>query len=133
VGVRNGYKAIAEGSLGGFGCMERAKLAEEIIRERLRPVQDDIIDWRFDIYGVSTMYGNAAYAPAELNELRYRVAAHCRTRNTARLVCNETGMTYFDRPAGVAAPKAEIIEALTVVGVRVDRDAAHIRTEIVTA
>ncbi|HKR87446.1 MAG TPA: acyclic terpene utilization AtuA family protein [Phenylobacterium sp.] len=133
VGVRNGYKALAEGSLGGFGCVDRAKLVEEIVRERLRPLEGEILDLRFDIYGVSTMYGNAANVPPELNELRYRVAAHCRTRDAARVVCNETGMVYFDRPAGVAGPKAEIIEALTVVGVPVDRSAVSVQTEVVTA
>ena len=133
VGVRNGYKAVAEGSIGGFGCIDRAKLAEEIIRERVKSVQDDIIDMRFDIFGISTMYGNLANAPTELNELRYRVTAHCRTRDAAKVVCNETGMVYFDRPAGVAGPRAEIIEALTVVGVPVDRSAVSIQTEVVTA
>ena len=133
VGVRNGYKAVSEGSLGGAGCMERAKLVEDIVRERLKPYFGDIIDMKFEIYGISTMYGNLANAPAELNELRYRVAARCRTRAVAKEVCEETGMVYFDRPAGVAGPRSQIIEAFNVIGVPVDRSAVNIETEVVTA
>ena len=132
VGVRNGFKAISEGSLGGAGCLDRAKLTEDIIFERLKPLQDEILDIKFEIYGISTMYGNLANAPTNLNELRYRVAAHCRTREAAKEICNEVGMIYFDRPAGVAGPKSQIIDAYNVVGVPVERSAVTIETEIVT-
>ena len=133
VGVRNGFKAISEGSLGGAGCMGRAKLVEDIVRERLKPYADDIMDMKFEIYGISSLYGNIANAPGELNELRYRVAARTKTRAAAKEVCEETGMVYFDRPAGVAGPHSRIIEAFNVIGVPVDRDAVTIETEVVTA
>jgi len=132
VGVRNGFKAVSEISLGGTGCMDRARLAEDIIRERLRAYGGDIDELRMEIYGISTMYGNLANAPAELNELRMRVAARCRTRAAAKEVCEETGMVYFDRPAGVAAPRSQIIEAFNVIGVPVDRSAVTVETELVT-
>ena len=132
VGVRNGFKAVSEGSVGGWGCMERAKLIEDIVRERIKPLGDDIVDWKFEIYGITTMYGNAANAPADLNELRYRAVARCRTKYAAREFCNEVGMVYFDRPAGVAGPKSYIVDAFNVIGVPVDRDAVSIETEVVT-
>lgn len=132
VGVRNGYKAISEGSLGGTGCLDRARLVEEIIRERLEPFKDDILDMKFQIYGISSMYGHLTNAPTDLNELRYRVAAHCRTRHVAKEFCNEVGMIYFDRPAGVAGPRSQIVEAYNVIGVPVERAAVTIETEVVT-
>lgn len=132
VGVRNGFKAVSEISLGGGGCMERAKLAEDIIRERLKPYAADIVDMKVEIHGISTMYGNIANAPKELNELRMRVAARCNTRAAAKEVCEETGMVYFDRPAGVAGPRSQIIEAFNVIGVPVERSAVSIETEVVT-
>src|SRR5260221_1727380 len=132
IGVHHGYKAIGEASLGGAGCLDRAKLAADIIRERLTSYKDDIIDMKFEIFGISTMYGNLSNAPNDLNELRYRVAAHCRTRQVAKEVCNEVGMVYFDRPAGVAGPRSQIIDAFTVIGVPVERDAVTIETEVVT-
>ncbi len=133
VGVRDGFKAVAEGSVGGAGCIERAQLIEAIVRERLKPFRDDILDFRFDIHGISTLFGPLSDRPPELNEVRYRAAAHCRTREAARAVCIETGMVYFDRPAGVGGPRAEIVEALTVVGVPVERSAVSIETEVVVA
>jgi hypothetical protein len=132
VGVRDGFKALAEGSMGGGGCLDRAQLAEDLIRERLKPWKDDILSLRFDIHGISTLFGKLQDPPPALNEVRFRVAAHCRTRDAARAVCFETGMVYFDRPAGVGGPQASVVEALTVIGVPVERSAVTIRNEVVT-
>ena len=132
VGVRNGFKAISEGSLGGSGCLDRAKLVEDIIRERIKPHRHDILDMKFEIYGISTLYGNLTHVSTGLNELRYRVAAHCRTRQVAREFCNEVGMVYFDRPAGIAGPRSQIIEAYNIIGVPVERSAVTVETEVIT-
>ncbi|HKY82952.1 MAG TPA: hypothetical protein VJM09_15950, partial [Sphingobium sp.] len=128
----DGFKAVGEGSLGGAGCVERAKLAEDLIRERLKPVWNDILAFRFDIFGISSLFGNISDGVPELNEVRFRVAAHCRNREAARAVCIASGMVYFDRPAGVGGPRSEIVEALRVYGVPVDRSAVTIETEVVT-
>jgi hypothetical protein len=131
VGVRRGWKAISEISIGGPGCFERTRLAEQLIRERLKSYCDEIVDMRFDVHGISALFGKLRKAPPELNEIRLRVAAHCKSRAAARTVCDEAGMVYFDRPAGVGGPQARIVEALGVYGVPLEREAASIACEVV--
>ena len=79
VGLDLGWKVVAEVSLGGRGCVERAEIAAEITRRRLEPVWDRISDSRSDIHGYNALFGNQLRGgyPADV---RLRVAFRCDTR-----------------------------------------------------
>ncbi|HPB67114.1 MAG TPA: DUF1446 domain-containing protein, partial [Spirochaetales bacterium] len=107
--VSIGYKDcfIGEGeiSYGGPNCVERARLAREIVRRRLelRAVPTD--ELRMDIVGVDSLYRNdAAPLPSSPSEARLRVAARTKTREAAAAIANEVETLYTNGPAA-AAPR----------------------------
>ena len=77
VGYRDGYIGEGEISYGGHNCTRRAQLAETVLRHRFAMLGLALREVRFDLLGVSSLYGPAAgvFAPAQLAEVRLRVAA----------------------------------------------------------
>lgn len=132
IGVRMGWKAVAEFSVGGPGCIDRARLAETILRDRLAELVPGVQKLRIDFMGLTALFGRGDL-PQGIEEIRVRVAALCDTRAAAVEVCEETGLLYFDRPQGIGGPKASVDEAYQTLKVPVSREAVVTQTQIVTA
>ena len=76
---------IGEGqmSYGGPGALERARLALEIVRERLAMTGVAATELRFDLIGVDALYGDATPAVrGEPAEVRVRVAGRGERRGS---------------------------------------------------
>lgn len=99
VGLDFGWKITAEISYGGPGCVERARLAAEICRRRLAPIESEILEWRSDVVGLDALYGDSmpsGYPP----EVRMRVAARTTTKEAAQKVLSEADYLPISGPAG---------------------------------
>lgn len=84
-----GWKASCEMSFGGSGCVDRAKLAADIVRRRVEEIGQDVVDMRTDLIGYDSLFGDAVAHTCEPNEVRLRIAARCRSEEAGRAVLQE--------------------------------------------
>jgi hypothetical protein len=117
-GYRSGFVGEAEISYAGARALERARLAGEIVRERLR---DDIPDLRVDLIGLDSSHrGNFGHTGTPY-EVRLRVAARTRTRELAERVGDEVEALWTNGPAGGGGARRYAQERIGVVSLLLDR------------
>lgn len=74
----------------GPGCLEKARLAQTILRERLRMADLQAEDLRIDFIGVNAVHGAASAAlREEPAEVAVRIAARCASRAQAEKIGRE--------------------------------------------
>lgn len=94
VGLDLGWRAGAELSFGGPGCLERAAYARELLAARCAAFSDGIVDSRADLIGADSLFGQqvaAGYPP----EVRLRFAARCPDEEVARAYAFEARHLSF--------------------------------------
>ena len=122
--VSVGYKAfyLGEGeiSYAGSAALERAKLAGETIKKRLKSQFEEI---QLDYIGLGSTFGNQLLNEAEapIAEVRLRVAAKAKTQAEAALVGEEVEALYTNGPAGGCGIRKYVNEVMGIVSVLVDR------------
>jgi hypothetical protein len=131
VGVDQGWKATAEMSYGGPGCVERARRAEEIVRRRLDRFAGLVDDLRFDLQGFDSLFGDRLRG-GHPTEVRLRMAARTRDLDAARAAVHEMELLYFG-PAGGGGATGGIVPALAVTPAYVPRELVPLDVEVVTA
>ena len=118
VGYRAGFVGEGEISYAGARAVERARLAGEIVRERLR---DDVPDLRIDLIGIDSAHHSDfghAHAPYEV---RLRIAARAATRELAERVGAEVEALWINGPAGGGGVRRYAQERIGVVSLLLDR------------
>lgn len=112
---------IGEGqiSYGGPGALARARLALDIVRERLALTGVETSELRFDLIGVNALYGETlAAGHAEPYEVRVRVAGRAANAREAARIGNEVETLYTNGPAGgggVTKATREVIAVQSVL------------------
>ncbi|MDN7880418.1 acyclic terpene utilization AtuA family protein [Burkholderia aenigmatica] len=117
---------IGEGqiSYGGPGALERARLALEIVRERLLLTGVAATELRFDLIGVDALYGDATAAVrGEPAEVRVRVAGRTASAAEAARIGNEVETLYTNGPAGGGGAFKSTREVIAVQSVLLPRAA----------
>ncbi|MEK7890995.1 acyclic terpene utilization AtuA family protein [Burkholderia contaminans] len=117
---------IGEGqiSYGGPGALERARLAREIVRERLAMTGVAATELRFDLIGVDSLYGDATPAArGEPAEVRVRVAGRAASAAEAARIGNEVETLYTNGPAGGGGAFKSTREVIAVQSVLLPRAA----------
>ncbi|OZI34004.1 ABC transporter substrate-binding protein [Bordetella genomosp. 10] len=88
MGCTEGYIGEDMFFFAGPGCLEKARLAETILRERLSDLQCE--DLRIDFLGLNAVHGAASAPPAcAPAEIALRIAARCATRAQAERIGRE--------------------------------------------
>jgi Acyclic terpene utilisation family protein AtuA len=118
VGYRAGFVGEGEISYAGAKALERARLAGEIVRERLR---EDIADLRVDLIGVDSAHRTDFGYPHAPYEARLRVAARTRTRELAELVGAEVEALWINGPAAGGGVRRYAQERIGVVSLLLER------------
>lgn len=122
--VSVGYKAFWQGegeiSYAGPTAYERAKLAGETVKKRLKSQFDEI---QVDYIGVNSTFGSRWLSEVEapISEVRLRVAAKAKTQADAALVGEEVEALYTNGPAGGGGVRKYVNEVIGIVSVLVDR------------
>lgn len=101
VGYRDGFMGEGQISYAGPGALARARLAGEIVRERLALIGARTDELRIDLIGVDSLHGVVSPATAgEPYEVRLRVVARTQSADEAARIGNEVETLYTNGPAG---------------------------------
>ena len=116
-----GYKAfyLGEGeiSYAGSSAYERAKLAAEIIAQRLKHEFDDL---RIDLIGIQSLHQSSFDHHQKPYEVRVRVAAASSCIQKAALIGEEVEALYTNGPAGGGGARKYVNEVIGVVSALID-------------
>jgi hypothetical protein len=127
---------IGEGqiSYGGPGAVARAKLALEIVRERLETTGVATRELRFDLIGIDSLYGAAlGEHNAQPYEVRVRVAGRTDSMEQAVRIGNEVETLYTNGPAGGGGVTKTAREVIAVQSVLLPRELVRPSFEMVEA
>ena len=121
VGYKDCFIGEGEISYGGMNCMNRAKLAADIVEKRLKLVGVEMEEFRIDYIGYNSLYKSEIsdqYAPDVFPEIRLRVSG----RANATLIANEVEALYTNGPAGGAGATKKVSEIVSICSIFVPRD-----------
>jgi hypothetical protein len=130
----DGYIGEGQISYGGPGAVARARLALDIVRERLAMTGVETSELRFDLIGVNSLYGDALSAThEEPYEVRVRVAGRASNANQAVRIGNEVETLYTNGPAGGGGVSKATREVIAVQSVLLPREHVNPVFEFVEA
>lgn len=118
VGYLAGY--VGEGEIGyaGTNAEARARLAGQIIGERLSGRFQEL---RIDLIGCTSLHGRTFDTGARPYEVRLRVAGRARSRDEAAIIGDEVEALYTNGPAGGGGARKYVNEQIGSVSTLVDR------------
>jgi hypothetical protein len=119
VGYLAGYVGEGEISYGGANAMDRARLAGEIIRQRLGK---EFPEMRIDLIGSTSLHGRSFDSRERPYEIRLRVAARAPTPERAMLVGEEVEALYTNGPAGGGGTRKYVQEQIGIVSTLIERE-----------
>ena len=99
VGYVDSYVGEGQISYAGPNAVARARLALEIVRERLTLTGVDITESRFDMIGVDSLHGEARTRNGDPYEVRIRVVGRTDSLAEARRIGDEVETLYTNGPA----------------------------------
>ena len=126
VGYRAGFVGEGEISYAGASAVERARLAGDIVRERLR---DDVTDLRCDLIGMDSAH-RTDFSHSPPYEVRLRVAARTATRELAERVGAEVEALWINGPAGGGGVRRTAQERIGVVSLLLERSRVQPRVTL---
>lgn len=118
VGYRAGFVGEGEISYAGDKALERARLAGEIIRERIKDFTQEI---RVDYIGWDSVHRKNFRPDYEPFEVRLRVAAKTDSMEKASWVGEEVEALYTNGPAGGGGVRKYAQEQVGIVSVLIPR------------
>jgi hypothetical protein len=119
VGVSEGYIGEGQISYGGTNALARAKLARDIISERLKIVDAKYDELRFDFVGYDAIRRNGP--KTEPCDVRLRVAARTKLKRDAVLIGNEVEALYTSGPAGGGGASKSVRQIIAMFSTMVPR------------
>lgn len=122
VGYKDCFIGDGEISYGGPGCVERAKLAGEIVKERLRLRNISFDEMKIDLIGVNSVYWNTDRHCAVPEEVRLRVSARTKDRITAARIGEEVEALYTNGPAGGCGATKGVRDIISVASMLINRN-----------
>ncbi|MEX3786277.1 acyclic terpene utilization AtuA family protein [Paraburkholderia sp. BR14374] len=121
----DGYIGEGQISYGGPGALARARLALDIVRERLALTGVETRELRFDLIGVNALHGDTVAAGhGEPYEARARVAGRTASLAEAVRIGNEVETLYTNGPAGGGGVTKAAREVVAVQSVLLPREHA---------
>ncbi len=127
VGYLDGWIGEGQISYGGPGALARARLAREVVLERLRLTGVIVEDLRAELIGVDALHGSelGSRAMAEPWEVRLRIAVRCVERSEAVRVGNEVETLYTNGPYGGGGATKAVRQVVAVASLFVPREAVN--------
>lgn len=126
VGYTNGFFGEGEISYGGSNCVDRAKLAIDIVKKRMEILDLELEDIRYDLIGVNSITPSQNSKTNSINEVRLRVAGRTQKREDAKKIGNEVETLYTNGPAGGGGAAKRVMDIISVASILIPK------TDIVT-
>ena len=124
VGIKEGWIGEAEITYAGLGCLNRARLAEQVVRERLRIGGVQLEELRVDYIGVNSLHGAASLPMLhEPYEVRLRFAGRATQQRDAANLAGEVEPLVGKGPAMSSLPRTAVREVLAIYSVLIPREA----------
>ena len=119
---------------GGSSCLERARIAAEMVKERLEIMNIETEETRFDFIGFNSLYKDKisrhiCCGEPKLPEVRLRVAARMKDYATAVKFSDEFDSMYGSGPFGCGGVTMKIEEIINVCSVFIDRSDINTKVE----
>lgn len=131
IGFRDGFLGEGQISYAGPNAAERARLAAEIVTQRLDKVHHiKPLEMRVDYIGESSAFRGATEPEYRPVDVRLRVAAKTRTREEAELVGREVQTLYTNGPAGGGGARKHVEEIIGVVSTLMDRQEIRAQVQV---
>ncbi len=121
VGYFDGYIGEGQISYGGINAVARARLAGDVVRERLAMRGFHYDDLRVELIGLESLHGADGARP-EPYEVRLRVAGRTADRRAAEAVGQDLDTLLTNGPAGGAGADRQVREIYSVQSVLLPRD-----------
>ena len=126
VGYRDGFIGEGHISYAGRSAAERARLAGEIVRERLTMTDITLREWRMDLIGVDSLGTSPIDSNTAPREARLRIAARTADLRSAERVGAEVEALYTNGPFGGGGVWRNAREIVAIASVLIDRtDVRH--------
>ena len=121
VGYQDGFIGEAQISYAGPGALSRARLAKDILEERLS--QSALQELRFDFIGVNSIHGDRlSLMLCEPCEVRLRVAGRADSLKHVSIVPREVEALYTNGPAGGGGVSISTKETIAMLSTLVPRE-----------
>ncbi len=134
VGVDGGFAAVGAISYAGPGCVRRARLAAEVIRERWAQVyRRDPARLNFSLIGMTSSTPWQGLDPidaVEPPETRLRVALQSMDRDQAVDLVREVEALYTNGPAGGGGVEVSVRETVNIVSTLIPRELVEAKVEV---
>lgn len=127
LGYKDCYIGEGEISYSGPGCLERARLAAEIVEKRLELTNVKYDELRIDYIGVNAIYKNSDIKYNTPQEVRLRVAARTKRKHDAEQIGNEVETLYTNGPAGGGGATKSVSEIVSVASILINRNDAEVK------
>lgn len=122
IGYIDSYIGEGQMSYAGPGARQRAELALDIVRERLKLCGVNLQEARYELIGVDALHGIELSSRHASYETRIRAVGRTESLADAVLVGNEVETLYTNGPAGGAGASKSAREVVAVVSTLVPRD-----------
>lgn len=128
IGYQDCWVGEAEISFGGTNAMPRARLAADIVKKRMEITGTVPDEFRTDFIGYSSLYGeelSGRFTPQPRGEIRLRIAARAKTKETVTAVVREVQCMYINGPAGSSGITSDVDQMLSVENILIPKQDVH--------
>jgi hypothetical protein len=125
VGYHDGYIGEGHISYAGRSASGRARLAGEIVRERLAITNVPIRELRTDLIGVDSLGSSRVSEQPIPHEVRLRIATRTSDRSSAARVGAEVESLYTNGPFGGGGAWSNVREVIAIASTLIDRSDVH--------
>ena len=128
---RDGFVGEGQISYAGTGAVDRARLAADVVVQRLKRAHVATSEIRCDLIGMNALHGSRR-ADSTPYEVRLRVAARTNSLAAAQAVANEVESLYTNGPAGGGGATKATREVLSLMSTLIPRELVHcdVRLEV---
>lgn len=124
VGYHDGYAGEAQISYAGPGAVARARLARDILAERLK--DHALSELQIDFIGMNAIHGDRlSQRSCEPYEIRLRAAGRAATMKAAAMIPREVEALYTNGPAGGGGVAGSTRETIAMLSTLIPRDAVN--------
>jgi hypothetical protein len=134
LGYRDGFIGEGQISYAGPGAVERARLALDIVADRMRLTGLAAAEMRYDLIGIDALHGAAmSNGRPQPYEVRVRVAGRTATLADAQRIGSEVEALYTNGPAGGGGATASTREVLNMASTLIPRELVTCQVSIEAA